>query len=352
MAIAVPNAVDYLNPRLWTGIVKDFPIPMTYMGNSLLPIREVPGDKLMWDMEKARNILAPFVAVDAESPRMSPREITQAQADVLYIKFKRSLAASDVRILREFGTAPILTLQANMAAAARARIVGIAEELSKTVDARVEWMQIQALTGGFTIAPNPLSQLGFTMAYPINQVAPATLWTDVVNSDPLADIQSWMLQLTYPLTRMVIGRVVLYNLLRNQKLIRQLGFSAGMPSGNAPTSVGQDKILQFFSTALGLNVQVYDARYTTEVDNGTVTTETVTKFLPDNKVIFLPDQPVGYTASAPAEQNNFQSGKFSWVQDPNAPGAKKDPYVYELGVGFYGVPIVEYAGWVVCATVG
>jgi hypothetical protein len=328
MAIAVPNAVDYLNPRLWTGIVKDFPIPMTYMGNSLLPIREVPGDKLMWDMEKARNILAPFVAVDAESPRMSPREITQAQADVLYIKFKRSLAASDVRILREFGTAPILTLQANMAAAARARIVG------------------------FTIAPNPLSQLGFTMAYPINQVAPATLWTDVVNSDPLADIQSWMLQLTYPLTRMVIGRVVLYNLLRNQKLIRQLGFSAGMPSGNAPTSVGQDKILQFFSTALGLNVQVYDARYTTEVDNGTVTTETVTKFLPDNKVIFLPDQPVGYTASAPAEQNNFQSGKFSWVQDPNAPGAKKDPYVYELGVGFYGVPIVEYAGWVVCATVG
>jgi hypothetical protein len=351
MAIYTPNAVDFLNPRIWTGVVRDLPIPQEYVGFKWLPERNVPADKLQWDMIKAENPLAPLVAVDAESPRMDDEELVTSWADVTYVKFKRTLSAGDVRIIRDFGQAPVLTMGANMRDAAMAKITRQAARLSRAIDARMEWMQINALLGGFSYSPNSYSNLTITINYGVQQVTPTTLWSDTVNADPLNDMIAWFQNLTFVPKTAIMSNVAFNYLARNQKVTRQVGYAEGVMAGQQATVIPPGMVQRFFSSFLNMDVALYNARYTTYVDNGTSKTITLNRFLPTNMVIFLPDVPVGYTASAPAEQNNFQSGKFAWTVDPNQPGAKKDPWLYELGAGYYGLPIVELPQWIVVATI-
>lgn len=352
MAFTTPNATDFLNPRVWTGVVRDLPIPQEYIGYKFLPERDVPGDKLMWDLIKAENPLAPMISVDAESPRMDDEELITSYADVSYIRFKRTLAASDVRIIRDFGMAPNLSMGANMRDAAMSKITRQATRLSRAIDARMEWLQINALLGGFSYSPNSLSQLTISVNYGVSTQSAGTAWTDHANADPLGDMTSWFQGLTFTPKTAIMSNVVFNHLAQNAKLVRQFGYEQGMASGVAPTQVAPGRVQEFFNSFLGMNVMLYNARYTTYTDNGTAKAISLSRFLPTNVVIFLPDVPVGYTATSPAEQNDFKPGKFAWTVDPNAPGARKDPWLYELGAGMYGLPVIELPSWVIVATVG
>lgn len=350
----VPNAVDYLNPRVWTGYVRDLPIPSVYIGYDYLPNRDVPSDHLMWDMLKAEVPLAPFVHPDAESPKLDDELLTEAWADVAYIRYKRVLKSSDVRIIRDFGMAPQVTLAASMATAARQKMGRQITRLNDSVDARIEWMQISSLLGAITVTPDSKSNVKFTVTYPVAQQTAQTLWSDTANSDPLSDIQTWYLNAYFEPATMIISRQGMYNLTRNQKLIRQIGFGEGMAGGTSPTAVAFGGVQRFFSDQMGLNIVVYNAQYTTRTDSGGNSVSVVRNnyFLSQNKAIFLPADPVGYTATAPAEQNNFATGKFSWMRDPNIDPSARDPWIYEVGVGFYGMPIIETPDRILVATIG
>lgn len=357
MPPAPVNAVDFMNPMLWTGIVQDLPIPKNYIGTQFLPFRDIPSDKLQWDIFKNENPVAPFVAIDAESPRMEEEIITSAFAEIAYIRFKRAFYEHDLRIIREFGQGP--NFDANqpgamglMAKAARDRITRSAVRLSDSVDARIEWMCINSLLGSLTVTPNAYSNVSINLTYPVQTVTPNYgLWSDTANSDPIRDISDWFVDLTYDLVTMIAGRKVFSYLERNANLRRQLFVGAGITAATLPSLITRRSLETFVEAELGLNSVFYDARYTTRTDTGTGVTLAYNKFLPDNKVIFLPEEKVGYTGTAPAPQNNYQTGKFAWTEDPNAPGAKKDPWVYELGVGFYGLPVLELPQRIIVATV-
>jgi hypothetical protein len=353
----VPNAVDFMDPRLWTGIVQDLPIPEDYLGLDLLPMRDVPGDRLQWDIFKNENPIAPFVALDAESPRMDDEIITSAFADIAYIRFKRVLYEHDLRILREFGQGPVRSVDQPgamemMANAARNKILRQGERLSRSVDARIEWLCINSLLGSVSVSANSYSQVQMGYTYPVMTVTPGYgTWDDTTNSDPLRDMNDWFTDLLFDVGTMVAGRKVFSYLMRNANMRRQLFVGAGITAATLPSIVTRNVVEGFLRQELGIQARFYDARYTTRTDSGTGVTVTMSKFLPDNKVIFLPTERVGYTASAPAPQNNYKTGKFAWTVDPSAPGARKDPWVHELGVGFYGLPVLELPQRVMVATV-
>lgn len=348
---------DYLNPRLWTGVINQIPIPDDYIGDTLLPPKDVPADRLMWDIYTAENPIAPMVAVDAESPRMDDEQIATAWADIVYTRYKRVLKESDLRWIRSFGMPPVVNIGQGMDLMRRAAVQRISDDmarLKKAIQTRREQMQLSSLLGALTVTPqsadNRQSNIQFTLTYPVLQQTPATLWSDTVNADPIQDIQTWFLPLFFQPTTMIANRQVWFNLARNQKLLRMVGAYEGYGAGTLPTAVPYQKIFDFLAAQFGLKSVVYIAQYTTRTDSGTGYTVSRTKMLPDNKVIILPNEKVGYTATAPAPQNNYQTGDFAWVVTPEQ-GGRMDPYVYEFGCGWYGLPIIEQPWKVQVATV-
>lgn len=353
-----PNIVDYLNPRIWTGVVRDTPFPVNYIGNQFFPSRNVPGDRIEWDYIYEESPLAPFVAVGDESPKLDKsQKFRKGWADVTYVRYKAELRAEDVRWLRNFGDAPENTQAGAMAARARDEITRLANTLSNSVDGRIEWMQINSLLGSMAVAPTLPENVGksnikFTLTYPVRTVTASPLWSDTVNAKPFTDMRTWFQALeTWEPAVAIMSRDVMWYLVQNESIRRQLFLARTGQSGDIPDLVGNQSIVNWFSAELGLRVIVYDARYSTRTYGSNGEFDIVRRrFLPNNKVIFLPNGPMGYTATVPAEQNNWAYGKFAWTSTPDESG-RKDPWVYELGAGFYGLPVIERPDQVLVATV-
>jgi hypothetical protein len=352
MAPVLPNIVDVLHPRFWTGIIRDLPMPTEMIfADGVLQERDVPSDKLEWDILKQDNPMASFVAIGAESPRVLPPDvIAHAWANSLYIRGKETLDEGDLRALRAFGDAPDASLQGAMAAKARANLLRVASRLKNAVAARRNWLAVNALLGDVNVTDG---QVRFRMQYPVISVTANPLWSSVSDSDPTLDIETWFKDLRYTPTRAYMSRQTMFNLIRNAKLKTAMAWDSGSVV-SAPAVIARERVRQWFAAQLGLNVTITDAVYTTSVDNGEPVnnlTTTEVNYLPTNKVIILPDEPVGYLATTPALLNNFQPGFFSWTVDPTAPGAVKDPPVYELGAGWYGFPVIEYPNKIMVVTV-
>lgn len=363
MAPPLPAINDYLHPRIYQGLLQEIPLIQELIGvRDYFPVREVPGDRLIFDLVKHHAPLAAFTAPGAESPRLDPRPVyQQVSVDAAYVRSKVALRENDVRILRQFGGAPVTSLQGQMAQAARAKIADESLVLSQSVDRRMEKMCIDTLMGALTVTPASepgVSEVSFTISYPVNTVQAgdaagannSKLWSDIT-SDPLADVQNWFQTLRYNMATMIVSRRVMNLLSRNTTLRGNILINT--PVGQ-PTVLPQAAIQRFISSEMGLNVVVYDSQYTVRSwalsSNVLTPTDTAYRYLPDNKVIFLPAGPQGFFASSPAPQNDYQSGKFLFPLDPEVTG-RKDPWIYEVVCGIYGLPVPEYPDRIYVATV-
>src|SRR6187402_3282433 len=99
----LPSITDYLSGTYWAGFLEDKPLDLSYIGSGFFPEQEVGVDKLEWDIIKSESQLAPFVAVDAESPRMEAELLTKAWAEIAFMRLKKVLIESDCRQVRMFG---------------------------------------------------------------------------------------------------------------------------------------------------------------------------------------------------------------------------------------------------------
>lgn len=357
-----PNMIDYLSPRLWTGVVRELPFPTVHIGDKYFPSRDVASDRLEWDYIYNESPIAPFVAPGAESPQIETDEmLSKGWAEVAYIRYKASLRENDVRWLRAFGSVPPNQIGGNMAAAARDNISRLATKLNASVDNRKEWMRISSLLGSMVVSPTSpenagKSEIAFTITLPVRTATAGTgdspaLWDDLADADPYGDIRLWFNELPYTPTEMIISKHVLWTLARNARLRGYLLPFSNLQSTMTPGFLTRQQLIQFFNLELGLNVTVYDSEFTYRVyDSSGRFTLTRVRYMPANRVIFVPDGPVGYTASAPAPQNDWNSGKFTWTSTPEESG-RKDPWVTEFGVGEYCMPIMEQPDRVLVATV-
>ncbi len=337
-----PNSVDYLSPIIWTGVVREAPIPSDFIGSRFFPEQDVAGDRIEWDIIKSESPLAPFVAVDAESPTMEAELMTKAWFEIAFMRVKRRLIESDVRMMRAFGDAPDNSFGGSMRNAALAKIARWAVILSNSIDARLEWLQINSLLGSVVVTPNNQSRIQFSITPPVltknANSNGAGYWTDATNADPILDLQTWFADLDLNIAEIIMPRKQIVNLTRMVKYRNNM-FTAAT---NVPTSVTVGQAQQFLQAELGVTVTPYDAKYTTRADVGSSVTITKNRMLPENKIICVPAGALGATFTAPAPQGGWNTGKFSWTVDPEQSG-RIDPWFYELGVGYYGIPALQRA---------
>jgi hypothetical protein len=348
----IPNGVDAFSPRLWTGVVRTLPVPTDYIFDRFLPEQDVAGYKLEWDVIGFENGLAPFVALGAESPRMDRQQYRKAFADIVFMREKVAYEEPDMVALRYLGDPPVPGPQANMRAAALKRIADDTKRLRLRIDARREWMRVNSLLGAMTVTANGESQIRFSVSYPVGTQTAAPLWSDTVNSDPIRDIATWTKGLLWKPRYCVLSLSDMFNLQSNTKLRQSMLAASGVQPTLGSAVLTPNSVSQFFESQFGITFITYNAQYTTATDSATAgKTVTAALFLPEGKAIFLPADPVGYFATGPAVQNDYQTGFFTWTRDPHDDPSARDPWRYELGVGYYGLPIIEHPEQVIVATV-
>lgn len=355
-----PNFMEFSNPAFWTGFVRDLPIPEDYIGGNWFPVRQVPAYNLTWDFISTESPLAPFVAPGVESPLIDrDQQIKRYWARVAFMRYKAVLDEEDISWLRAFGDDPNAPVVAgNMARAARSEMARVAEKLRRSVDARMEWMGISSMLGALVVTPTQAENVGksavsFTVPYPVRTVTATPLWSDHVNADPILDLATWSYDPNNTFRRpttMIMSTPVLFDLQQNQKLLRTGFLQQGATAAQLPAVMSPDQTLQIFRSAYGLNIVVYDARYTTRTYTGATWVRNLVRFLPARSVILLPGSPIGYFADAPVPPNNWQSGMFAWTVTPEDSG-RIDPWIHEMGVMRHGIPIMERPQDVLVATV-
>jgi hypothetical protein len=297
---------DYITPAELTGYVRAG--AMDWARNQFSLARWLPNnpiDDLDFRFTRGGEGLieaASFRAYDAESPIGSRPGVVRISGELPPISRKIRLGEYDRLKQRKLDDR------------IRGALMTDAERMVRSIMARMELARGDALVNGkVTISENGLAVEADFGRSGTMSVAPATLWSDLVNSTPLANLFTW--RETYIATNgelpgaIVTSTRVLNYMLRNAE-VRQLASTAiGTPTLVAPT------MLQQVLEAHGLPpIYTYDAQVKV---NGSAT-----RVIADDKLLLLP---MAGDANSPDGSN---LGATLWGTTVEATSPK---YAIELG---------------------
>ncbi len=334
--------ITILNQKTLTAIINELQYDPAYIGNRFFPLETVPTDVTVWDILVDSGGIANFRAKDGEAELMQEEANKQAMAEVADIAEKTRFNATDLRKLREAGQAPlgVPSLLGDIGAEAERKVARRMAKLNRRVDARTEWMQIQALTGGISFSGKVIFDVDYGIPVGQKEVVPSTLWDTVATATPLDDIMSWMDTVEEACgvrpRNMICSNSVLRYLSQNTVLRDTFKYTKPFFNISAVSDILTDNAQ--------LNIIPYNGLYT--ASNGTRT-----RMLAENTIILLPDQtlpngdPLADTATVPHPLNNYQSGKYTWREE------KKDPYGIEVGVGISAFPRLYHPETILTAVV-
>lgn len=164
-------------------------------------------------------------------------------------------------------------------------VVSRGQVLRRRLERLTEWMRWQAfVNGALTITyPRTNSQVFIDYGYlPGHRPQLTTLWTDVVNSDPIADLESWQLQLAQDAgflgTRIHITSKTAKLILTNQKLKSYFNVPVGTPFRATLEQVAQ-------LLAMGTEFVVHDAGFRPMASGASRSEAAHTRYLPNYKVL-------------------------------------------------------------------
>lgn len=164
-----------------------------------------------------------------------------------------------------------------------------------------EFMRWQAFQGELTLTYPTGSSLYINYGLPTgHKPTAATLWSDATNADPIADLTAWSLKLADDsgyAARYAHMTTPTYNYLINStKVKNQINFNAsGANSILRPRREDINNLLTSFSN--DMEIVVYDDGYR-DVNATGYGRSSLTRYLPDNKVLMTTDYVVGGTRIA------------------------------------------------------
>lgn len=276
----MPLIYDLIDPQDLQGFVRNLEFPEFALGQ-FLPQRDVA------DLEYRfiRNGLidqdvAPFRSFDTESPIGRRQGITRVTGELPPISKKIRLG-EEQRLRME-------ALRSGDNSGLVAQIYDDAAQMARSVQARLEQARGQALVEGQVV----LNENGVQATVNFGRagghtVAPATLWSDTANSDPVADLMGWIE--TYVNTngvapgRILTSTAVVSNLLKNAKIRNYAATVLG-----APQRVSRAALDQTLTDYALPAIETYDVSVRV---NGVAT-----RVIPADRVILLP--PDGETLGA------------------------------------------------------
>jgi len=347
-------------------------IKQSYIGLSILPMKDVPDYELTWDIIKHQNHLAGVyshtgVPIPGDDP-----DFKQVMADVINIMAARVMDDQSVMVLRDPGEP---SLRSNIVNSAKQKAMKqLANKIASAddeVEAVIEYLIMQSLQGSITWPPkdddgNAIANtpaywgdvsftlsLGFRSAYTQN-ISTLAGWDGRsgggynwkhANADPMLDLEvlDGLFTKTSGLSmdgaKIIMSRSVLSYMATRPNVIN---WFKGTDSGIKYIPVHELK--DYIKLKTGFNIQTYDARWTyaTPTKSASGQTENLVHFLKEGKMLVIPKGALGrdiaYFATAPTSgaDDSYKPGKYTWAEK-----LKKPPWKWEVGVGIKGFPILK-----------
>jgi hypothetical protein len=345
------------------GVIREIVPPQNHIGLQLVPFLGVASDDVIFDYAKGlTDGLAPARAEDAESELAQKDEtfVGQGRASVIDWAVKDHYSASDVSRYREAlliaeqvrdtNSLP-LTVQ-SATEGFQSKVARDTARRRRKLDNRIEWLIMSALSTG-VIAYND-GKIKFTVDYgrPAGQQAQAPTSGTYASTthDPIGDILT-LQQLMFDtygvrINRAIASRRFLNSLWKSAKFIPLTGFTSGADPNYLIQGWSPKAAIDAVANATGLTFIEYDSVYRTRpVGSNTVTNN---RFLPDNRVIFLPDEGdlaefsetelgFGKTLTSPHPEGNWSSGFYEWEKDTGP-----DPWGHDMGTGVKAFPVFPH----------
>jgi len=370
---------DYPNPldrSFLMDVIQSRPderaIRRNYIGQTLLPKKDVFEYELNWDVMQAENGLAGVYALNGRPVPGSDKLFSQMFARVQNIMASRILDPYAIMTIRDIGTVGV-TSRAEKSARTRAmrEVRDKIEWCDDRIDSTLEYFVMQAMQGqivwppvdstGATItelAPE-WGEASFTLVFPFRSTfkqSASTLsgynaragggaaWDDPA-SDPMLDLEviSELIWKTTGLSArgstIICSESVWSRMVTNTTVLARL---AATETGIRFLNVGNLK--DFLANDLGFKFMPYDAMWTyrTSVDSGDGPTINSVPFLADGQVLILPPaEKFGDLAFAPVAGPDgiYENGKLPYSYTQPIP-----PFHSELGIQTIAFPMLTAAG--------
>lgn len=317
--------LEQLQPPATLGFVRNLlPVP-AYIGNSLLPPQDtddVEFEYLLGARETA--VMATILSWDAEAPIGSrPAAGQKVQGEMPPMKRKERISEKEIiRFLQP-------RRGSNDENQAVAQVYARLARLTRSIHARVEWLQIQSLSEPKLVYSEDGIMIEFDYGIPLTQqidlvtqtdgagtsvaAAYGPVWSDTANATPFSDLQQ-IARTQQDATGTRPARMFLsqkqYDYLLTNAQLKGLIFDQNAPNRQlTPEEI--DTLLRRFNLPL---FTTYDVKVKSEAADGT-TTEVRT--MDENRAFFLPSTNVGSTLVGPTAESRVLMGT-PYAQ--NAPG--------------------------------
>jgi hypothetical protein len=235
------------------------------------------------------------------------------------------------------------------------RLAREAAERKRRLDNRIEWLITQALSTGKIVYDD--GEVGFIADYerPADQqgISPSSGTYTGTDHDPINDIihdiQVMKDRYGVEIDRAICSRRFLNSLFRSSKFIPLTGFlpSQGIDATDLPylsPGFGPAAAIAVVERETGVRFIETDAVYRQKVYGTNPPTFTQTRFIPENRVIFLPNEQqlleynntelgFGRTLTSPHVMGNNTPGFYSWEQE------SIDPWGHDVGTGIKCFPV-------------
>jgi hypothetical protein len=274
---------------------RNLPTPNTYLHGLLFPARETSELNVDVVREGSRlPVMAQIAELGSQVEYGSREGITGQRIEIPKIQRGRAMDEKLVRTLLQG------TLRNNEVAEIRRTQLNDADYAIDAIQARKEWIAMQAVTTGKVTYSEGGVQLDVDFGYGNDQkpaLSGTDLWSDTANSNPLDDILQWVNTFGdkgINLSRALASRQVISYLLQNKNV--RIAYH-GDPSGSAnPPQLNKAQLDALFS-AQGLpKIVAYDTQARVEnkaLVNGKVAFSNV-RMAPQNRFVMLPDGPLGH----------------------------------------------------------
>jgi len=384
------SVMNMLDPQFLMGVLEerqDFGMERAkYIGSRFLPSQDVPEQTVLWETVRRENRLAGVYSSKAKAIPGDEIGFETKFANLVWIKAAKTLDPDLVMKIRHPGNIPVYKagMESPIAQSAANEVQRKMTEYLTFIDdqmaAQKEYFALGAMMGRLVWPPRKEDGTPITIPMPewnadekidiqwpfttkfvqsintLKGVAAKTglaersgagyYWNNLSNADPRKDLEviaDMMLELKgvdAEGATIIMSRKVL-SYLAETTVVQRWAVGTNYEAAGASAYANLNKVKDFFQTAFGYNVMLYDAKwsYLDGVDSAGKEIIRSVRFLPADKIIVIPaGERVGIMAQAPQEMQNggYTTGQTLYVKRQDTP-----PYEREMGVSQVCFPILQ-----------
>ena len=339
--------IDWPQPELITDLARDYePDPNEYEGLSILPIDTTRNNnspiKIKWDILGASNGLLSAHALNTEATLVSKKRLKTKEMKTAFWKEKMVFDEEDLLTLRGIGANFQRRYAMEMIAEGMA-------DLRSRLWSRVEYLIWQCLLGTLTFSSNGVIR---SIDYEIpggNKFNAAVKWATIATANPIVDIQT--MEAVFAQYGATL-KTIYMNKKNVTRMAQNTAIQTLVRNSQAVLQIGEAQVANLAMQLAGVSgtIKVYDKGYNNS-------SGTFTRFLPDEKVIFVAEGParlgkLGRFQSTPSLYNGGIEGATGGeFMVPIDHSNDEDNPFYALVSGIYGLPVLVKPMWVGVLTV-